>query len=111
MNSKLKLLVFGMLFYIIACQSNNAEKLKSENLSGLELFKKYCTNCHGIDGTLMTNGARNLQLSELSLDERILVITKGRNIMTRFETVLTPEQIEVVAKYTLELKVMENHGK
>ncbi|HRI33863.1 MAG TPA: hypothetical protein PLD02_08915, partial [Saprospiraceae bacterium] len=53
---------------------------------------------------LKTNGAIDLKHSILTLDERILVITKGRNIMTSFENRLTTQQIRSVAEYSIQLK-------
>ena len=51
----------------------------------------------------MTNGAKDLRFSPLSLDERILVITQGRNAMTAFGNTLTAQQIHTLAEYTLQL--------
>ena len=42
------------------------------------------------------SGAFNLQTSTLSKEERIQVITKGRNLMTAFENLLSPEKIEAI---------------
>ena len=52
------------------------------------------------------NGAANLQQSQISLDERIATVTHGRldKGMTAFKGILSPEEIEAVAKYTLTLK-------
>ena len=51
-----------------------------------------------------SNGAFNLTTSELGLDERVAVITKGRGVMTPFQGVLKEEEIKAVAEYTLTLK-------
>ncbi len=71
---------------------------------GKALYKKYCVNCHGIDGSLKINGAVDLRFSSLSLPEKIVVISKGRNVMTAFEKELSPEQIEAVAIFTETLR-------
>ena len=70
----------------------------------MPVWKTHCQLCHGADGKLGLNGAKDLTASELSLEERIQVITKGRNTMIAYENTLTPEQIEEVAKYTMSLK-------
>jgi mono/diheme cytochrome c family protein len=50
------------------------------------------------------SGAAKLTESKLTLDERVKVITNGRNAMTSFKALLTPDKIQAVAKYTIELK-------
>lgn len=85
-----------------SCESNVKKTALID--SGKDLFKKNCVLCHGIKGDLMTNGAKDLRLSEMNLDERILVIAKGRNVMTAFEGKLSTEEIKKVAEYTLSLK-------
>ncbi len=67
------------------------------------MYNQYCITWHGLDGNMGASGAYNLQESELSLEERVLVITKGRNAMNAFESLLSPEEIEAVAKYTFTL--------
>lgn len=71
---------------------------------GAKVFKQYCVACHGLYGDMGVNGAFNLQTSKLSLEEKVAVITNGRNAMTPFKDVLSPEQIKAVAQYTLTLK-------
>ncbi len=74
------------------------------NELGASVFKTHCQLCHGADGKLGLNGALDLTASALSLDERITVITKGRNTMLAYEATLSPEEIKAVAKYTIALK-------
>jgi mono/diheme cytochrome c family protein len=83
---------------LMQCQSH------SDAASGKEIYKRYCVTCHGIHGDLKTNGARDLNYSVLSLEERILVITEGRNVMTPFKSILSPSQIRAVAEFTLGFK-------
>lgn len=84
----------------MSCQS--AEKVKEIN--GAALYKAYCVNCHGIDGSLKTNGAIDLRYSVLTLEERVLVISEGRNVMTSFRNTLNAQQIQAVAEYTFHLR-------
>lgn len=100
------------LFKITACSSDQVDgnSPNSKNLvapskpDGLAVFRQKCVNCHGNDGKLGLNGAKDLALSQLSLDERILVITNGRNLMTPWKGLLTPEEIKAVAELTQTLK-------
>lgn len=80
-------------------------------MDGKTIFKSYCVTCHGIDGTLMTNGAKDLTKSLLTLDEKIHVITNGRNVMTAFKGTLTESQIKSVAAYTMTLLSAPNDVK
>ncbi len=96
------LLLFTIILLFTFCESNVKKSVKP--LTGKDIFRKNCVLCHGIKGDLMTNGAKDLRLSEMSLDERIQVITYGRNVMTGFEQQLSPEEIKLVAEFTLSLK-------
>lgn len=71
---------------------------------GKKIYKQYCVTCHGLYGDMGASGAFNLTTSELPVDERIVVITKGRGAMTPFENLLDADEIAAVAAYTLELK-------
>ena len=87
----------------IACSSSNgqgSEAALNQEPDGEKIFKTNCVICHGIKGNLQLNGAKVLGESELSLEERILVIKNGRNTMTPFGGLLSDEEIEAVAKYT-----------
>ena len=70
---------------------------------GAAIFRQYCVTCHGADGKLGLNGAKDLTISTLTLEERINVITYGKKVMTPFNEVLTPEEIKAVAEYTQKL--------
>ncbi|MCB0525800.1 MAG: cytochrome c [Lewinellaceae bacterium] len=69
-----------------------------------QLFNSNCKLCHGTDGRLGLNGAKDLTLSQLSVDERKSIITNGKNLMTPFGKVLSQNEIEMLAEYTIELK-------
>lgn len=71
--------------------------------AGKKAYKQFCVPCHGMDGKLGINGARDFAESDLKLEERIEVITNGRGMMTAFKSVLKPEQIKAAAEYTIHL--------
>ena len=90
---------------ILAC----AEKKKSTSgtegvVDGQQVYKKYCILCHGADGKLGVNGAKDITVSKLTLAERIDQIKKGKNTMTPFEGILSEEQMKAVATYSMTLK-------
>lgn len=85
-------------------ESNAADSGRSGGLSGAVIFEKNCKICHGSDGRLGMNGAKDLSISILKLSERVNVITNGRNMMTPFGKILSPDEIDSVATFTLRLK-------
>lgn len=99
---------------IIACGSTDDKKsskststasAKAENKpDGEKIYKTYCVTCHGVRGDMGASGAFNLTTSVLTLEERIEVITNGRNTMTPFKSLLDEEKIKAVAEFTMTLK-------
>jgi mono/diheme cytochrome c family protein len=74
---------------------------------GEKIYKQYCVTCHGVYGNMGASGAHDLTASALSLDERIAVVTAGRNLMTGFKALLSEDKIKAVSEYTFQLKVEE----
>ena len=72
-----------------------------------KVYKTNCLACHGLYGDMGAAGAYNLQTSELNLEERIDVITNGRNAMAAWGSILKEEEIKAVAEYTFTLKPAE----
>lgn len=66
---------------------------------GAAVYATYCVLCHGKDGSLGVNGAKDLAHSTLTRDEMILVITNGRNMMQPFRGVLTAGDITAVVDH------------
>lgn len=104
-----------LLLFFSACGSDDQEfarhaaaAAKDPNASikpdGMAVFRQKCITCHGADGSLGLNGAKDLSKSVLPLEERINIITHGKNLMTPFGTVLRAEEIQAAAEYTLTLK-------
>ncbi len=108
-----KLLFFAFIAaFIIACggsdtgsgKTNKTKAVAVKTVDGKKIYKTYCVICHGSKGNMGSNGAFNLTTSELGIDERVAVITKGRGVMTPFQGVLKEDEIKAVAEYTLTLK-------
>ncbi len=102
------LVVFLFLFLITACgnsaSQHSAAALGAAEPDGMAIFRKYCIACHGADGKLGLNGAKDLTQTTLTLEERISLVTKGKNMMTPFGEILTQEEIRAVAAYTQTFK-------
>ena len=112
----LRLVVSLFLLFVTACESAD-EKIARRSAEaaqqgggapsapdGAAVFRKNCTTCHGADGALGLNGAKDLGASTLSLEERVIIITEGKKLMTPFGAILSPEEIKAVAEHTLTLK-------
>ena len=103
---------FSVLCWAAACSSEQASRTSASaetsraklTPDGMAVFRQYCITCHGSDGKLGLNGAKDLTVSPLTNEERINIITNGRKMMTPFKEVLSPEEILAVADYTLSLK-------
>lgn len=100
-------LIYASLFILmaIACAENAKSTGKADDMAvGVEVYKKYCLLCHGADGKLGLNGAKDITTSTMTLEERVALISAGKNTMTPFEGILTPDQMRAVATYTMNLK-------
>ncbi|MCE2790422.1 MAG: cytochrome c [Saprospiraceae bacterium] len=85
-------------------QKTETPSVETVSVDGAKVFKINCALCHGEDGKLGANGSKDLSISELSLDERIAIISKGKNTMIAFEKILTLGEIRAVAEYTMTFK-------
>jgi cytochrome c6 len=88
-------------------KSKEKKQAGSFKPDGMAIFRKHCVTCHGTDGKLGLNGAKDLSQSVLSVDQRVEIITYGKKLMTPFGKILTPEEINAVANYTLTLKAAQ----
>lgn len=90
----------------MACQqgSPSASATTHDQQAGTSVYQKYCVACHGSQGDLGLQGAPNLKTSGLDEQARIEVITHGRGVMPAYEVLLTKEEIQAVAQYTLSLQ-------
>ena len=99
-------LVLFFLFVIAAACGGEAPKDDSANVSaedGEKIFMQYCLLCHGADGKLGVNGAKDITVSKLTFNERVALIKNGKNIMTPFEGILSEEEMKAAAKYSMTL--------
>jgi len=106
------ILFFFVAALVIACggkEETSASSVSSQvastnKVDGEKIYKQYCVACHGLYGDMGASGAFNLKVSQLAVEERIQVITNGRNAMTPFKTLLDEDKIRAVAEYTTTLK-------
>jgi mono/diheme cytochrome c family protein len=102
----------ALIVVIITLSCGSKENTPSQDVAGTskpavdgaKVYKQNCELCHGPDGKLGANGSKDLTVSELDLNERIAMITKGKGVMMAFENILTLSEIKAVAEYTMTLK-------
>lgn len=68
-------------------------------VNGKEIFEDKCTLCHGDNGKLGANGAKDLSVTALDHKGIVAVVSNGKNTMAAYKDVLTKEQIDAVASY------------
>lgn len=91
-----------LLWGLLACgepPTATAAVTGSGKPDGAQLYDMYCTLCHGEDGKLGINGAKDLTASALSREETIAIVTHGRNTMAPFKQVLNAAQVEAVVDH------------
>lgn len=94
---------------LLACSHSESAEGPAEtgNEKGKKIWRTYCVLCHGADGKLGLNGAMDLSVTQLTLEERIEVITHGRNTMVPYKGVIDEDEIRAVAEYTLSFNTSE----
>lgn len=86
-----------------AAKEKNSDTVENAP-DGTAVFRKHCVTCHGSDGKLGLNGAKDITQSKLTHAQRVELINYGKKLMTPFQKILTPAEIEAVATYTMGLK-------
>lgn len=71
---------------------------------GKELYRSYCATCHGKRGGLGLLGATNLKKSTMETEVTKQLIISGNGKMTPFKDILTKEQVNMIARYVIELR-------
>lgn len=100
-----KIILFTFLAFAVLNYTNSASRQFVQNEDGYKLYKKNCVLCHGKKGNRQLGGATDLSVSTLNLEERISIITNGRNKMMPYKDKLSIEAIEAIAVYTLSLRI------
>ena len=74
----------------------------AKDLAGVDAkkkFKTFCATCHGFKGDLNVNGAKDLTISKISLEESVAQVYHGKGLMTPFKGIMTDAEIVAVAKW------------
>lgn len=103
-NMKKFAIIWFLCLLLWSCGDGNTSQSANEEISGSKIYQTHCVVCHGDDGRKGFANAKILPESSLTLEERILLITNGRNTMMPYSGVLSTDEIEAVARYTQSLK-------
>ena len=117
---KRTLFAFAILALLIACgNAGNENAASSTNTpaaasttadpaapDGEKIYKQYCVTCHGVYGDMAASGAFDLTTSKLTEEERVTLITNGREgtVMVGFKNILDEAKIKAVAEYIVKLR-------
>ena len=103
--------LFTITALIIACGNGDADSRAAIAPSeggapnGEQLFRLHCVLCHGSNGKLGFNGAKDLTLSVLSRAEMVARVSDGKGTMQPYKHMLTPKEIESVVDHVRTLAV------
>lgn len=97
------LTLFCIAWIIVSCDGVIGKRKALSK--GQRIYIEQCQRCHGAHGNAQINGAKNLQYSELNMEERIHIIINGKGVMPAFSGNLNPEEIAFVASYLDSLPV------
>jgi cytochrome c6 len=105
------LLIIGTPFLLfLACSSSDAHadgKGRKPADQGARLFSMHCTLCHGKDGTLGLNGAKDLTRSLLTKEEMLAIVTNGKGVMMPYKNALSKAELEAVVAHVRTLRRTE----
>jgi mono/diheme cytochrome c family protein len=95
---------FGALFMNCGSASPTNDRMEADRSSGQSLFNLNCALCHGRDGKLGLNGAKDLTVSMLTKEEMIATVEQGRGAMMPYRDILTSKEIDAVVTYVRSLQ-------
>ena len=101
---KISIVSIFIIIVLYACGGGTEGPANYDEVAAKKIFKKYCMVCHGMDGKLGLNGAKDLTACPLDFQSRVLLVTNGQGAMTPFKGILSEDEIEQVAQFTLNLK-------
>ena len=75
-----------------------------EDIKSGKLYKIHCAICHGINGKMKINGAKDLTKSTIPLEEAVAQVYFGKGLMNPFKGKLKDAEIVAVCKYIEEMR-------
>ena len=98
-----RIITYSIGILLLACGSASSHDGRMANdgdrSSGREVFNLNCALCHGRDGKLGINGAKDLSVSTLTKEEMITTVKQGRGAMMPYKDVLSAKEIDAVVEH------------
>jgi mono/diheme cytochrome c family protein len=110
MDMKRILITIGSpVLLLFACGSNGMAGTEGgrPKVKGAQLFDMHCSLCHGRDGGLGLNGAKDLRRSTLTTEEVKAIVLNGKGVMMPYKNALTNAEIDAVVAHVRTLRVNE----
>jgi len=114
-NKPLAVATLFIYFYVFAVAKQDSLTLQKEKFitpvaatdstvissvdEGKIIFEAKCVLCHGADGKLMLNGAKDLSVSKISSIEILEIVSKGKGLMPAFSEELDEKQLKALTIY------------
>ena len=92
------------LYLVVSGGCANTDEVIGDIVNGKKIIEQYCILCHGDNGKMQLNGAKDITVSQLTFDLRLTLIKEGKNLMTPFGEILSDSEIADVAWYSMTLK-------
>ncbi|HXA00884.1 MAG TPA: SirB2 family protein [Cytophagaceae bacterium] len=95
----LSVFLFLFIYRVGETHSLTGKREKITSVDAEQIYAQNCQNCHGADGKLGLNGAKDLGQSSLNTSEKESVIANGKGLMPKFKGQLNEQQIKDLAQY------------
>jgi cytochrome c6 len=96
----LRLVLFaGMVMLVFSCGNTAGPEGSMATSDVAKLYSIRCAMCHGDNGKLGLAGASDLSISQMTMEERIAIITNGKGTMTPFKDMISAAEINSLAEY------------
>ncbi len=100
------IVLVSLTLLLLACSSGEAPaELGAESgmTKGEQVYRMNCTLCHGANGKLGFNGAKDLTKSLLTREEMIARVREGKGTMMPYKNSLSAKDIEAVVEHVRSL--------
>ena len=98
-----RILPFALGLLLLACGSATADGTtmadSADKSPGEQVFNMNCALCHGRDGKLGLNAAKDLTASTLTKAEMVAMVRQGKGTMMPYKDVLSAKEIDAVVDH------------
>lgn len=96
-----RIVPISIALLILACGNTTSteDTMATDKSPGQSVFNMNCSLCHGRDGKLGLNGAKDLTASTLTKAEMVAIVRSGKGAMMPYKDVLTAKEIEAVVEH------------